>query len=249
MGVTIVTSPEAGAQLAARLIVDLVRSKPHAVLGLATGSTPLPTYAALADAVRAGAVSFGAVRGFALDEYVGIDPAHPESYHQVIRREVVQPLGMDPALVRVPDGVGADPAQACRDYDDAIRAVGGVDIQILGIGTNGHLGFNEPTTSLASPTHVTALTAQTRADNARFFDTPEQVPTRAVTQGLGTISQARTLLLLANGENKASAIAAAIEGPVSSMCPASLIQLHPDVHVIIDGAAASRLTLSHYDRL
>lgn len=249
MGVTIVPSAEAGAAIAAGLIATAVTVNPAMVLGLATGSTPLPLYRALATKVEAGEISFSRASGFALDEYVGIDPAHSESYHQVIRREVIEPLGMDPTLVHVPDGAAPDPAAAAAAYDAAIEAAGGVDIQILGIGANGHLGFNEPTTSFASPTHVTALTEQTRSDNARFFDSPDQVPTHAVTQGLGTISKARTLLLLATGANKAAAIRAAVEGPVASICPASLIQLHADVHVIIDESAAAELTLtSPYER-
>lgn len=249
MSVIIVPSRKEAGEVAAAVILDVVRANPQAVLGLATGSSPLETYQELAAAGAAGTVDFSQVRGFALDEYIGIPEDHPESYHTVIRRTVTEPLGLNPDLVQVPSGTADDPARAGKDYDAAIKAAGGVDVQILGIGANGHLGFNEPTTSFASRTHVTKLTEQTRTDNARFFEGDlTKVPTHSMTQGLGTISEARKLLLIAQGENKADAIAAAVEGPVSSMCPASLIQLHPDVVIVVDEAAASKLTLDTYER-
>jgi len=232
--------------LAADLIQRVVESKPRAVIGLATGSSPLAIYASLAQRVADGSLDFTGVRGFALDEYVGIPEAHPQSYASVITHEVVDPLRMDPALVRVPDGRAVDVEVACRDYDQAIVDAGGIDIQILGIGANGHIGFNEPTSSFRSRTRIKTLARKTRADNARFFDSADEVPTHCVTQGLGTIMDARRLVLVAQGEGKADAIAAAVEGPVTSMCPASILQFHEHATVIVDEAAASKLRLADY---
>lgn len=236
---------EAG-ELAAERIAGVIRARRRPVLGFATGSTPSSTYRALARRVREGSVAVSALRGFALDEYLGLPEGHPESYRSVIDREVVLPLGLPPGAVRVPEGAVDRADVAARDYDEAIRAAGGVHLQLLGIGSNGHIGFNEPGSSLASRTRVKRLSAATRADNARFFPSMADVPTHCVTQGLGTILEARGLLLLAFGESKAAAVAAAVEGPVSSGCPGSVIQLHPGVTVIVDDAAASRLAHRDY---
>jgi glucosamine-6-phosphate deaminase len=248
MEIIILPSPAEVGEVAARKIAQIIDRKPTAVVGLATGSSPLTIYAELAAQVRGARLDASAVRGFALDEYVGIPEEHPESYASVIRREVIEPLGLDPALVRVPDGRAADIEAACVQYDEAIRDAGGVDIQILGIGANGHIGFNEPTSSFASRTRIKTLAPQTRADNARFFDNADDVPTHCVTQGLGTIMEARELVLVAQGANKADAIAAAVEGPVTSMCPGSILQFHPHATVVIDEAAAAGLTLNDYYR-
>ncbi|MGL4255385.1 MAG: glucosamine-6-phosphate deaminase [Microbacterium sp.] len=244
--VVIVPGPADAGAVVADEIVRLIRSRPDAVLGLATGSTPLPVYEALRS--RLAGVDVSAVRGFALDEYVGLDPAHPESYRSVIAREVVEPLGLDPALIRVPDGSLDGIEHAGDDYERAIVDAGGVDLQILGIGTDGHIGFNEPGSSFASLTRVKTLTEQTRLDNARFFDSIDDVPRHCVTQGLGTILRARHLVLLAFGEGKAEAVAGAIEGPVTASLPGSAIQLHPHVTVVVDEAAASRLLHAAYYR-
>jgi glucosamine-6-phosphate deaminase len=244
--VIIVPSRAAAGALAADAIVRLVRRTPDAVLGLATGSTPLPVYEALRE--RVADLDLSRVRGFALDEYVGIDPQHPESYRSVITREVVEPLGLDPARVRVPDGSLEGIEHHGDDYEDAIREAGGIDLQILGIGTDGHIGFNEPGSSFASATRVKTLTAQTRADNARFFDSIDDVPMHCITQGLGTILRAGHLVLLAFGEGKADAVAGAVEGPVTASLPGSAIQLHPRATVIVDEAAASRLQFADYYR-
>jgi glucosamine-6-phosphate deaminase len=227
-------------------IVRLIRADPATVLGLATGSTPLPVYQALRS--RLAGVDLSQVRGFALDEYVGLDPAHPESYRSVITREVVEPLGLDPARVRVPDGSLEGIEHAGDDYEQAITDAGGVDLQILGIGTDGHIGFNEPGSSFASLTRVKTLTEQTREDNARFFESVDDVPRHCITQGLGTIMRARHLVLLAFGEGKAQAVAGAVEGPVTASLPGSAIQLHPHVTVVVDEAAASRLAHADYYR-
>ena len=245
--VIVETAAEVG-RLAATKISHLVRSHPDAVLGLATGSSPLAIYAELARQVDAEGLDCSAVRAFALEEYVGLPKGHPESYRAVLEREVVTPLRMKPSNVHVPDGSAADLAAACADYEARIAGIGPVDLQILGIGANGHIGFNEPTSSFASRTRIKTLAPKTRADNARFFDTSEQVPVHCLTQGLGTILTARTLVLVAQGEAKADAVARMVEGPVSSMCPGSALQLHPDANVIVDEAAAARLTLGDYYR-
>ena len=239
--VVIVADAEAAGALAADAIERLVRDRPDAVLGLATGSTPLTTWASLA----ARGLDLSRVRGFALDEYVGLPPGHPESYRAVITREVVEPLGLTPSLVRVPADRG--PLEtAGQDYERAIVESGGVDLQILGIGRTGHIGFNEPGSSFASLTRVKTLTASTRIDNARFFDSVADVPRHCITQGLGTILRARHLVLLAFGAAKADAVAAAVEGPVTASVPGSAIQLHPHVTVIVDEAAASQLRFADY---
>jgi glucosamine-6-phosphate deaminase len=246
--VVIVPSELDAGELAASVVVDLVRRAPDAVLGLATGSTPLSTYRALARRIHDEQLDVSRVRGFALDEYVGLPAGHPESYRAVITREVVEPLGLTPSLVHVPNGDPATISSAADEYENAIAAAGGVDLQVLGIGRTGHIGFNEPGSSLASPTRVKTLTEQTRADNARFFDSPDEVPMHCITQGIGTILRARHLVLLAFGEGKARAVADAVEGPVSASRPGSAIQLHPHATVIVDEAAASELEHSAYYR-
>jgi glucosamine-6-phosphate deaminase len=241
--VVIVDSADAAGELAAHTIEHLVAGKPDAVLGLATGSTPLSTWRALA----ARDLDLSRVRGFALDEYVGLPPGHPQSYRSVITREVVEPLGLTPSLVHVPGDEG--PIELAGEYyERALVAAGGVDLQVLGIGRTGHIGFNEPGSSFASLTRVKTLTVETRRDNARFFDTIDDVPMHCITQGLGTILRARHLVLLAFGQAKAEALAGAVEGPVSASLPASAVQLHPRVTVIVDEAAASRLAHADYYR-
>jgi glucosamine-6-phosphate deaminase len=242
--VVIVPSAVAGGEIAADAIAALVTANPDAVLGLATGSTPLTTWQALA----ARGLDLSRVRGFALDEYVGLPAGHPESYRAVITREVVEPLGLTPALVRVPGDDGLPLAGAGDRYESDIVAAGGVDLQILGIGRTGHIGFNEPGSSLASLTRVKTLTEQTRVDNARFFPSVDDVPIHCITQGLGTILRARHLVLLAFGEGKAAAVAAALEGPVSASTPGSVVQLHPRVTVVVDEAAAAGLAHADYYR-
>lgn len=236
----IASSKEAAGEYVARAIADLIDQTPDAVLGLATGSSPLPVYSALAQLTAGDDLS--RVRGFALDEYVGLDPAHPQSYRSVIAREVVQPLGLDPANVHVPPGDAADIETAGERYEAMIRAAGGVDVQLLGIGSNGHIAFNEPGSPLDSRTRRETLTERTRLDNARFFDSLDDVPRYCLTQGVGTILEAKRIFLLAFGEGKADAVRAALEGPVTSDCPASALQLHPDATFVLDEAAASGLS-------
>ena len=244
--IIIVPDAAAAGAIVADEIARLVRTNPETVLGLATGSTPLPVYEALRP--RLAGVDVSRVQGFALDEYVGLDPAHPESYRSVIAREVVEPLGLDPRLIRVPDGSLQGIQRAGDDYERAISDAGGVDLQLLGIGTDGHIGFNEPGSSFASLTRVKTLTEQTREDNARFFDSIDEVPKHCITQGLGTILRARHVVLLAFGEGKAEAVARAVEGPLTASLPGSAIQLHPHATVVVDEAAASRLIHAAYYR-
>lgn len=244
--VVIVQNSRAAGELVADAILSLIASKRDAVLGLATGSTPLPVYAALAE--RAAGVDLSSVSGFALDEYVGLPASHPESYRSVITREVVEPVGLDPKRIHVPNGATETIETAGAEYERAILEAGGVDLQILGIGTDGHIGFNEPGSSFASLTRVKTLTQRTRADNARFFDSADDVPMHCITQGLGTILRARHLVLLAFGEGKADAVAAALEGPLAAILPGSAIQLHPHATIVLDEAAASKLRLADYYR-
>ncbi|MFJ7418368.1 glucosamine-6-phosphate deaminase [Streptomyces uncialis] len=248
MEVVIVPDAEAGGELIAEAMAALLRRKPGAVLGVATGSTPLPVYRALEAKVRAGEAGVTRVRIAQLDEYVGLPAEHPESYRSVLRREVLEPLGISADAFLGPDGTTTDVPAACDAYEAALTAAGGVDLQLLGIGTDGHIGFNEPCSSLASRTRIKTLTEQTRVDNARFFDDISQVPHHVITQGIGTILEARHLVLLATGEGKADAVAATVEGPVAAVCPASALQLHAHATVVVDEAAASKLKLAEYFR-
>ena len=237
------------AAVAAGIVEAVARRKSAAVLGLATGSTPLPTYRELLRRHEAAVgPSYAAVICFNLDEYVGLPPGHAQSYRATIAREVTDGLGISPDRVNGPDPSFDCLPTAGERYEALIAAAGGIDVQFLGIGTDGHLAFNEPGSSLASRTRIKTLTTRTRKDNARFFGSPEEVPNHVLTQGLGTILQARHLLLIVTGESKAGAVAAAVEGPVSASCPASVLQLHPHVTVLLDPAAAGRLDRLGYYR-
>lgn len=245
MEIIILATPADVARTAADVIEQQVRRGPS-VLGLATGSTPLGTYKELIERHRNGGLSFGQATAFLLDEYVDLPNAHPQSYHSVIRDEFTDSVDFGADAVHGLDGMAEDPETEAEQYEARIAAAGGVDLQILGIGTDGHVGFNEPMSSLGSRTRIKTLTRQTRQDNARFFKHADYVPDHVITQGLGTIREARHLLLLAMGETKAEAIAAAVEGPVAAICPASALQLHPHVSVLVDEAAASRLAHRDY---
>jgi glucosamine-6-phosphate deaminase len=234
--------------VAADAIGALLRRKPTAVLGLATGSSPLAIYDELAARHDAGQISFGQARGFTLDEYVGLPVGHPETYRETIFRECTDALGIPRGRVASPDPSPDGLPDAGARYESAIEAEGGVDLQVLGIGADGHLAFNEPGSSLASATRLKTLTAQTRKDNARFFGSVDEVPRHVLTQGLGTILRARHLLLVAGGSRKAAAVAAAVEGPLSASCPASVLQLHPHATVLLDPDAASKLARLDYYR-
>src|SRR6188472_2589776 len=235
--------------VAADAIASLFSRKPDAVLGLATGSSPLAIYDELVTRCAAGQISFSQVRGFTLDEYVGLPAEHPERYRNVIDNVFVSRVDFAPGAVQGPDGLAADIPAACTAYEESIRAAGGIDLQILGIGTDGHIGFNEPGSSLASRTRIKTLTRQTRLDNARFFGGDiDAVPTHCLTQGLATIMAARHVILVATGRNKAEAVHHLVEGAVSALWPATILQHHPHVTVLVDDAAASRLQLADYYR-
>ena len=237
------------AAVAADVVEAVVRRKPAAVLGLATGSSPLPAYRELIRRSRTGVgPSYKAVTCFNLDEYVGLPPGHEQSYRATIARELTDGLGIRSDQVNGPDPSPDGLPDAGERYEALIAQAGGVDVQFLGIGSDGHLAFNEPGSSLASRTRIKTLTAQTRKDNARFFGSPDEVPNHVLTQGLGTILEARHLLVIATGEGKADAVAASVEGPLSASCPASVLQLHPHVTVLLDPAAASRLDRLGYYR-
>jgi glucosamine-6-phosphate deaminase len=248
MEVVIAASEELAA-LAADAIEALLNRTPEAVLGLATGSSPLGIYDELARRHRDGRVSLSRARAFMLDEYVGLPADHPQRYRNVIEQEIASRVDFGPGAVVGPDGLADDLVAACAQYEEAIVRAGGVDLQILGIGTDGHVGFNEPGSSLASRTRIKTLTEQTRADNARFFGGDiDQVPHHCLTQGLATIMAARHIVLIATGRAKAEAIHHLVEGSVSAMWPATILQHHPHVTVLIDGPAASRLQLADYFR-
>jgi glucosamine-6-phosphate deaminase len=245
----VLPTPEDCGRVVADVVTAVVeRATGEVTVGLATGSSPLLAYRELITRRRAG-LSFDRVTAVLLDEYVGLPAGHPESYREVIRRELTDALGIDPARVHGPDGSSNDPVQAARDYEVRLTGLRPVSVQVLGIGVNGHVGFNEPGSSLASRTRVKTLTEQTRRDNARFFDGDvEAVPRHVLTQGLGTISDAQHLVLVATGEDKAAAVAGAAEGPVTTSCPGSALQLHPHVTVVVDEAAASALQRADYAR-
>jgi glucosamine-6-phosphate deaminase len=240
MDVVVVSDRDSLGRVAASLVIEGLGADPALVLGVATGSSPMTTYRALIRA-RGEGTDFSHLRCVALDEYVGIPESDPRSYHAFVRREIAEPLGVRPDNVVVPDGNAADPTMACVAFEGAIRSLGGVGIQLLGIGRNGHVGFNEPGSPFGSRTRLSRLSPTTRADNARFFPRPEDVPTQCLTQGLGTILEAAKIVLVASGSHKAAAVAAAVEGPVTESCPASILQLHPDATLIVDRDAAVRL--------
>lgn len=251
MEVIIKPTPEDLAKIAADDIVRLLARKPTAVLGLATGSSPLPIYQELVRRHKAGEVSFAQAQAFILDEYVGLPADHPEAYRNVIRREFTDQVDFGDGAVHSPD-VSApvqELARNCQEYEAAMAAAGGVDLQLLGVGTDGHIAFNEPASSLSSRTRVKMLAQETRRDNARFFGGDlSAVPYHAVTQGLATIMEARQLILIATGEGKAQAVGQLVEGPVAALWPVTILQHHPHAKVLIDDAAASLLQRADYYR-
>jgi glucosamine-6-phosphate deaminase len=251
MEVVILPTPTDCGRVVADVMAAAVTAPPDGeqpTIGLATGSSPVLAYQELIRRHREDGLSFAGVRAFLLDEYVGLPADHPESYRSVIRREFTSHLDIPDDDVHGPDGAHPDPLVAAREYEQRLRANGPVGVQLLGIGANGHIGFNEPGSSLSSVTRVKTLTEETSRDNARFFDRPEDVPHHVITQGLGTIGRAEHLLLTASGSGKAAAVAAAVEGPLTASCPASVLQLHPHATVVVDEAAAAMLERADYYR-
>ena len=238
-----------GSCAAARVVARLVREKPNAVIGLATGSTPLTLYKELIRLHKEEGLDFSQVTTFNLDEYIGLPPDHEQSYRRFMNENLFEHINIKMENTHVPDGMAEDVPATCAAYEQAIVDAGGIDLQVLGIGSDGHVGFNEPTSSFASRTRIKTLTQQTVADNARFFDGDEsKVPHHCITMGIGTIMDARMNIMLAFGEGKAEAVAATVEGPIASMMPASILQNHPAAKVFIDEAAASGLKLADYYR-
>ncbi|MFP3937158.1 MAG: glucosamine-6-phosphate deaminase [Phycisphaerae bacterium] len=233
---------------AAAAVAEVVRKKPDAVLGLATGSTPLGLYKELIRLHREDGLDFSDVTTFNLDEYVGLGPDHEQSYSYFMRENLFKHINVPPERTHVPSGTADDYREYCAAYEQQIRDCGGIDIQVLGIGSDGHIAFNEPGSSLASRTRIKTLAEPTINDNARFFSSKDEVPIYAVTMGVGTIMESRRTILLANGPKKADALAAAVEGPVSSFCTASALQMHPHAAVFTDAEAAGKLRMSDYYR-
>jgi glucosamine-6-phosphate deaminase len=246
MEVLISNTPEEMSKAAALEVAEVLNTKPNAVLGLATGSTPLGLYKELARLHREEGLNFSQVTTFNLDEYVGLPGSHPQSYHYFMREHFFQHVNIPTQHNYIPSGTTSNYKAFCAWYEQRIAECGGIDIQILGIGTDGHIAFNEPTSSLQSRTRLKTLAESTIDDNARFFEKREEVPIYAITMGVGTILESRRIVLLANGQNKAKAIADAVEGPVTSMNTASALQMHASTRIFIDTEAASKLQLRGY---
>ena len=246
----VIIAPSAGeaSAEAARIAAALIRAKPAAVLGLATGGTPLRFYAELAEMHLRDRLDFSQVTTFNLDEYVGLSPDHPQSYAYYMREHFFSRVNISPERIHIPDGRARDLPGHCEAYEAAIREAGGIDLQLLGIGSDGHIGFNEPSSSLGSRTRLKTLTERTIRDNAHYFPSKEEVPHHVVTMGVGTILDARRCLVLAFGEHKAEAVAAMVEGPVTADVPASALQFHPSCTLLIDENAAAKLRRTDYYR-
>ena len=234
----IIDTEENIAKRAAQRYVEILSAKPDAVLGFATGSTPLGLYAELAKLCAAGKLSFREVTTFNLDEYAGLDGSHDQSYRYFMNHNLFEKVDIDIRKTHVPSGLDI---AAAASYDKAIEAAGGIELQLLGIGNNGHIGFNEPGTPIDSITHLVDLTERTRQANARFFHSIDEVPTQAVTMGIKTVMNARGIMLMALGKGKADIVRDFIKGPVTPEVPASILQLHPNVEIYLDYDAASLL--------
>jgi glucosamine-6-phosphate deaminase len=248
MEVIIRDTAEEVSLLGAQIMARQVRRKPASVLGLATGRTPVRLYGELIRLHRKEGLDLSGVTTFNLDEYVGLSADHPQSYHYYMAENLFRHINIPSKATHVPDGCAPDLRAHCLEYERAIEDAGGIGLQLLGIGSNGHIGFNEPTGSLRSRTWIKILSEKTLRDNASHFDSPEQQPRHVITMGVGTILDARHCLVLACGSAKSHAVKAMIEGPVSAMCPASALQMHARTTVILDRAAAARLDHpEHYE--
>ena len=237
MKVCVYETAQEVARAAAMVFASEIMKREGAVIGLATGSTPVPCYGALTDLCAEGLIDFSKVVSFNLDEYIGLPPEHPCSYRRFMNEQLFDHINIDKANTHVPDGVNPDPV----GYDKMIAAAGGIDLQLLGIGSNGHIGFNEPNDRFVYPTNIIPLTENTIRDNARFFSSIDEVPRSAISMGIGTILSARRIILLATGANKADAVKAAIEGPIVPQMPASILRVHPNCQILLDREAAAEL--------
>ena len=227
---------------AAQQIAAAIRQRPHCVLGLATGSTPLGVYRELIRIHKKEGLDFSQVQTFNLDEYVGLPKNHDQSYFYFMQKYFFDHINIHPLSIHIPDGMVDDLEAECLHYEEQILETGGIDLQLLGIGSNGHIAFNEPFSSLGSRTRIKTLTEKTRRDNARFFKTMKEVPKYAITMGVGTIMDSRKIILMATGKQKANAIKTTVEGPITARVPATIVQIHPYATILIDQAAASKLT-------
>ena len=241
MNIIVVADKQAQGEAAASLFAAQMLRKPDSVLGFATGSSPLGTYAALAAMHQRGALDFSTVRTFNLDEYVGMDPAHEQSYFRFMYDNLFSKVNMPKEHYHLPDGNAKDPQAECVRYEKAIQEAGGIDLQLLGIGHNGHIGFNEPDVEFPGDTHVVKLTESTIEANKRFFASADEVPREALSMGIGTIMRARGIVMVINGADKADIAYRALRGPVTPQVQASILQFHPNVTVILDQAAAAKL--------
>ncbi|HWD94695.1 MAG TPA: glucosamine-6-phosphate deaminase [Verrucomicrobiae bacterium] len=248
MEIIIQPDEQAAASLVARIIAADLRRKPELVLGLATGRTMDLVYRCLARLHGEEGLDFSRGRTFNLDEYVGLPPDNPNSYHYYMKEHLFRHLNIDPAKTHLPNGVAVDLDAECRRYEDLIQQAGGIDLQLLGIGRTGHIAFNEPLSSLRSRTRVKALSPLTLEQNGKYFGGADKVPPRAITMGVGTILESRRCILLALGKDKADVIAKAVEGPVTSMITATALPLHPRCAIVLDEAAAGQLTQKDYYR-
>lgn len=230
-------SRKAGNLFASQLIL-----KTNAVIGLATGSSPVGMYKELIRIYQAGDIDFDEVVSFNLDEYIGLSPDNEQSYHYFMKENLFNHINIRPENIHIPSGIAVDMKVAAKSYDNMIEEAGGIDIQILGIGNNGHIGFNEPDVKFEARTHIVELEKETIEANSRFFDSVEEVPTQAISMGIKNIMQSRKIVLIASGEGKAKVVQQMIEGPITPELPASVLQLHPDVTIILDQEAASLLT-------
>lgn len=242
MEIIIQPTAAAATRIAARLLAKQLKEKPDLVLGLATGSTPLLLYRELV-ALK---LDWRKVKTFNLDEYIGISPQHPQSYHSFMWENLFRHVNIAAKNVHIPDGMAKDIPASCELYEKRIREAGGIDLQVLGIGTDGHIGFNEPSSSLVSRTRIKTLTEQTVKDNAHYFGREDHVPRHVITMGIGTILEARENVMLAFGGKKAAVVAAAVEGPITAINPASALQMHAKTKVFLDAAAATKLQRSDY---
>ncbi len=241
MNVVVTDNYDEMSKTAAAVIADQLKAKPESVLGLATGTTPIGLYAELVRACDAGEISFAQAQSFNLDEYRGLPGTHDQSYRYFMQQNLFDHVDIDVSKTHVPDGAMDDAEAACAAYEDAIAEAGGVDLQLLGLGHNGHIGFNEPCDSFPVATHCVELTESTIEANSRLFDSADDVPREAYTMGIGTIMKARKILLVVSGAGKAEIVRDVVCGPVVPQVPASVLQLHPDVTVVVDKEAGALL--------
>ena len=246
MKVYVCKDSDEAADLVANEILSALEQKPNLVLGLATGSTPIGVYHRLVEAYKDGKADFSKVVTFNLDEYIGLEPGHPQSYHFFMEKHLFSNVNIERENTHFPPTQGPDLKKKCLEFEKKIKAAGGIDIQLLGIGSNGHIGFNEPTSSLASRTRVKTLTEKTLRDNSRFYGPGEKQPTMATTMGIGTILEAKSIILQAFGKGKSEAIKACVEGPITSFWPGSILQMHKEVSLYLDQESASLLSMKDY---